>query len=144
MKESLDQAIQTTEKYLRPSYPHGHAKIDYTISEYMHIKDGNILDLYTGKLLHLNHSTTRKVYAVKKKREISAEAAFPLPPEYDSSVLYSEQLKETGRVIRQELASYRETKERIDLQNLHLEFHLARVIGNKEGQRSLRICLPTF
>lgn len=132
IKESLDQAIQTTEKYLGFNYPRGRVKLDYALTGYLHLKDSEMLDLYTGKLLDLTHSTTKKVYAVDEKK-IAEEAAFPLPPDLHSSVPYSEQLKEAERIIRQELASHGETKGRIDLQNIHLNLHLARVVG-KQGR----------
>lgn len=132
IKEVLDQAIQTTEKYMGFNYPHGRVKLDYALLGYLHLKDSDMLDLYTGKLLHLTHSTTKNGYALNEEG-IAEAAAFPLPPDQDSSIPHSEQLKEAERIIRQELASHGETKGRIDLQKLHLKLHLARVVG-KQGR----------
>ena len=132
IKEVLDQAIQTTENYLGFNYPHGRVKLDYALSGYLYLNGSNIVALYTGKLLHLIRSTIKKAYALNEKG-ITEEAAFPLPPDQDSSVPRSEQLKEAERIIRKGLASYEETKGRIDLQKLHLKLHLARVVG-KQGR----------
>lgn len=132
IKQSLDRAIETTEKHFGFDYPAGRKKLSYALTGYFYLADAEKLDLYSGKLLNSIYLTIKLKHTTNNKEAVEA-ASYPLPTDQGSLVNHTRQLEEVENILQQELKAQKETQGRINLRKLFLKIHLAKTL-RKQGR----------